>query len=277
MRPRAPLAKSTSALTKSSDGRREDLRGGAGGDAHRLTGERDEHVAEMDAERGPGAGRRVPGIAPPVRRVHFAEIAVADIGVHVQQAAEAACLEQAPHLLHGRFVAAFMPDAEHAAGLGAGGQDSFGAGGVEGERLFAEHLLAGGKAGDRHFLMQQMRRHHRNRIDIGALEQVPVVGDEVEAVRRRKGRDRVVIDVATGHHLEAWTLGQTRDDLLAPPAEPDNADPDHVASFLCFAGPDNVGSRANVQWFAATSLPRPITAPMRAHTRGALISVKKAL
>ena len=181
------------------------------------------------------------------------------------------------HLLHGRLVAAFMADAEHAAGFGAGGQDPFGAGGVEGQGLFAEHLFAGGKAGDRHFLVQQMRRHYCDRIDIGALEQVPVVGDDVEAMRCSKGRDRVVIDVASGHYLEAWTLGQTRDDLLAPPAEPDNADPDHVASFLCFASPNNVGSRANVQWFAATPLPRPITAPMSAHTRGALISVKNAL
>ena len=157
----------------------------------------------MDAERGPGAGRRVPGIAPPVRRIDFAEIAVADIGVHVQQAAERAALEQAAHLLHRRLVAAFMPDAEHAAGLGAGRQNSLRAGGVERQRLFAEHLLAGFEAGDRHFLMQQMRRHHRDGVDVGSLKQILVVDDEIESVRRREGRDRVVIDIAAGHHLEA--------------------------------------------------------------------------
>ena len=145
MRPRAPLAKSISALTKSSDGAGKYLRGGARGDARRLARERHEHVAEMDAERGPGAGRRMLGIAPPVRRVHLAEIVVADIGVHVQQAAERAALEQAAHLLHRRLVAPFMPDAEHAAGFGAGRQDPLRAGGGERQRLLAEHLLAGGE------------------------------------------------------------------------------------------------------------------------------------
>ena len=81
----------------------------------------------MDAERSPGAGRRVARIAPPVRRVHVAEIVVTDIGVHVQDAAEHAAVQEPPHFLDCRLVAAFMADAEHAAAFGAGFQDAFGA------------------------------------------------------------------------------------------------------------------------------------------------------
>ena len=81
---------------------------------------------------------------------------------------------------------------------------------VSAERLFAEHLLAGGKAGDRHLLVQQMRRHHRDRVDVGPLEQIFVVDDEIEAVRGGEGRDHVVVDVAAGHHLEARAFGEAR-------------------------------------------------------------------
>ena len=107
----------------------------------------------MDAERGPGASRGVPGIAPPVRRIHFAEIAVADIGVHVQQAAEAAGLEQPAHFLHRWLIASLVPDAEYAASLGAGRENPLGARGIERQRFLAEHLFARGEGRNGHFLM----------------------------------------------------------------------------------------------------------------------------
>ena len=121
----------------------------------------------MDAERGPGPRRRVLGVAAPVGRGHLAEIAVADIGVHVQDAAERALLDQPAHLLHGRLEAALVADAEHAAGLGAGFQDAFRARGGQRQRLLAKHLLTGGETRDRHFLMQQVRRHHRDGVQRG--------------------------------------------------------------------------------------------------------------
>jgi hypothetical protein len=95
-----------------------------------------------------------------------------------------------------------------------------------------------------------MRRHYRDGVNVMPLEQLPVVDDQIESLRGRERRDRVVIDVAACHHLEARAVGQARDDLLAPPAKPDNTDPDHSALFPCFVGPDNAGRAANAQWFA---------------------------
>ena len=120
----------------------------------------------MNAERGPGTGRRMLGIAPPVRGVQFAEVVVADICIHVQDAAERVAFEQPPHLLHRRLVAAFMTDAEYTAGLFAGCQNPLGAGCGERQRLLAEHLFAGGEGRDRHLLVQRVRRHDRDRVQL---------------------------------------------------------------------------------------------------------------
>src|SRR6185437_372510 len=107
--------------------------------------------ADVDTERGPGAGGRVTRIAPPVRRVHVAEVVVADIGVHVEDAPERTAFEQEPHLLQRRLVAALMADAEHATLFRRGGEDALGARSAERQRLFAEHLLAGGESGKQVF------------------------------------------------------------------------------------------------------------------------------
>ena len=124
-----------------------------------------------------------------------------------------------------------MTDAEHAFGFGAGRQNSLGAGYCERQGLFAEYLFAGFEARDDHLLVQRMRRHHRDGIDVRPREQRLVVAGEVEFMGRRERCRHFRVDVAAGHHLEARAVGQAHDDLLAPPAEPDNADPDHVASF----------------------------------------------
>ena len=182
---------------------------------------------------------------------------MADIGVHVQQTAERCRFKQAAHFLHRRLVAAFMPDAEHAFGLGAGRKNSLGARGAERQRLFTEHLLAGGKRGDHHFFVQQMRRHHRDGIDAGPREQRLVVVDESEFVGRRERRRHLDVDVAAGHDFEPRAFREASDDLLAPPAEPDNTYPDHAASFPWLFAPNNAGVAANAQWHGAPVRHRP--------------------
>src|SRR3954471_8230059 len=96
----------------------------------------------MNAERRPSAGRGVLWITPPIRRAHLAEVVMADIGVHMQDAAERAALIETAHFLHRGFVAAFVAAAEHAAGRLAGRQNALGACCRQGQRLLAEYLLA---------------------------------------------------------------------------------------------------------------------------------------
>ena len=74
-----------------------------------------------------------------------------------------------------------------------------------------------------------MRRHHCNRIDVRAFEQRLVIIGEFEFLRCCEWRRHLAINVAAGHHFEARALSQTGYNLLAPPAEPDNADLDHGA------------------------------------------------
>ena len=100
-----------------------------------------------------GAGRRVARITTPIRRIHSSKIAVADVGIEVQQAPERTGLKQASHLFHRRFVAPFMADAEDAAGCSAGSQNPLGACGRESEWLFAEHMFARAKCLDSHFFV----------------------------------------------------------------------------------------------------------------------------
>src|SRR5262249_24819092 len=73
--------------------RRKNLRGRARGNLHRLAGKRHKHVAEMDSKSGPGAGRSLPRIAAPVCGIHFPEIIMAAVGIHVQQTSKSPGLE----------------------------------------------------------------------------------------------------------------------------------------------------------------------------------------
>src|SRR5512139_2363527 len=72
-----------------------------------------------------------------------------------------------------------------------------------------------------------MRRHHGDGVEIGALDQRFVVLGQIEFVLSREGRRHRGVDIAAGHDLETRTFRETRHDLLAPPAEPDDADSDH--------------------------------------------------
>src|SRR5262245_46260618 len=144
-------------------GRRKNLGRGAGCDAHRLAGKRHEHVAKMNPERCPGAGRSVTGVAPPVRRIHFPKIGVTHIGVHVQNTAECSAVKQTTHFLHRGLVPPLVTDTKHATGFCAGGQNPLRAGGGKREWLFTKNLLAGLEGGDRHFFVQKVRGHDRDR------------------------------------------------------------------------------------------------------------------
>ena len=81
--------------------------------------------------------------------------------------------------------------------------------------------------------MQGVRCYHRNRVEIGLVDKIGVVVEQVEAVRGRERLRHCGIDVAARDHLEARAAGKAADDLLAPPTEPDNSDPDHDASLVC--------------------------------------------
>jgi len=72
-----------------------------------------------------------------------------------------------------------------------------------------------------------MRCNHRDRVDVRSLEQRLIAVSEIEFVRGREWRRHLGVDIAASDDVETWTFGETGHDLLAPPAEPDNADPDH--------------------------------------------------
>src|SRR5690242_21780984 len=75
--------------------------------------------------------------------------------------------------------------------------------------------------------MQQVRRDDGDGVDVGAFQELPIVGDQIEGMLPRERGGHVVVDVAAGHDRETRAFLEAGDDLFAPPAEPDNADPDH--------------------------------------------------
>src|SRR5262245_59330696 len=143
----------------------------------------------VNTESGPRARRRLARVAPPVRWIHFAEIVVADVCIHVQQPPQRATFEQAWHLFHCRLEAAFMTDTQNATSLLARSDDAFGTSCGQGQRLLAEYMLAGGICGDSHFFVKQMGSYDRNGIDIGAGEQCLIVVNKIEfLLPQRKAR-----------------------------------------------------------------------------------------
>jgi hypothetical protein len=79
-----------------------------------------------------------------------------------------------------------------------------------------------------------MRRHNRDGVDVIAFEQRSVIVNQLELLRGDEWRGHRTVDIATRHHSESRTFGETGHDLLAPPAQSDNADPDHCARPLHF-------------------------------------------
>src|SRR5690242_19627835 len=75
--------------------------------------------------------------------------------------------------------------------------------------------------------MQQLRRDDCDGVDVGALQELPIVGDQIEGMLPSARSGQVVVDVAAGHDRATRAFLEAGDDLSAPPAELDNADPDH--------------------------------------------------
>src|SRR5262245_48174744 len=122
-----------------------------------------------------------------------------------------------------------MPDTQHATGFFARSDNAFGASCRQGQRLLAEHMLAGGKRSDSHFFMKQVRGYDRNGIDIGTGEQCFVVANKIEFLRGSERRGHRRVDIATCCDFEARAVGKRNGDLLAPPPEPYYANSDHCA------------------------------------------------
>jgi hypothetical protein len=68
-------------------------------------------------------------------------------------------------------------------------------------------LLTSLERSDGHFFVPKVRGHDRNRIEIGAPDQAPVIVYDVHLVRGGKRRRHFHIDVASGNGLEARALG----------------------------------------------------------------------
>ena len=106
---------------------------------------------------------------------------------------------------------------EHFAGLGL----------VEGERLFAQHVLSGLDRRHRRGIVQLGRRHHAHEIDVGKLGEGPVVGDgmrEAEAVRHL-ARPTLVV-AAHRRHARAGRVLPERKLHPNPKPRPDDSNAD---------------------------------------------------
>jgi len=125
-----------------------------------------------------------------------------------------------------------VTDTKNAAGLFACRQDPLRTGRCKRERFLTKNLLAGLKRSDGHFFVQKVRGHDRNRVEVGAPDQAPVVVYEFQLVGSGKRRRHFHVDVASGNDPEARALCKAGHDLLAPPAQPDNSNTDHRSPAL---------------------------------------------
>ena len=98
-----------------------------------------------------------------------------EVGIDLQRRADAAARQHVDQRPVRREVAA--PDRLHEeAAVGVGRRDHpLRLGGVEGEGLLAQDVLAGLEASDRIRLVARVRRGHVHRVDVGVLRERPVV------------------------------------------------------------------------------------------------------
>ncbi len=162
------------------------------------------------------------GLTRQLSGVMRGEQIVADIGLQMQDLAEFAGLDRAARILHRRFVAAFVPDAEHDPGTVARGENALGARGGQGQRLFAEDLLAGGNGREDLLLVLAVRGGDHDRVHIPVREHLVQGRVQREAMRSCEVRGHGGRGVHAVRDGEAGALGQTGDDLSAPPAESDH-------------------------------------------------------
>src|SRR5215467_8189893 len=109
-----------------------------------------------------------------------------------------------------------MTDTENAARLRRCSKDPLGTVSRERKWFLAKYLLAGDQRGNCHFLMQQVRRHDRDCVNIRTLKERFVVVDQIELVGGREGRRHFRIDIASGDDLETRAVRKTAHNLLAP-------------------------------------------------------------
>ena len=180
----------------------------------------------MDAERGHAAGRALLGIRPPgVRRA--GEVG-REIPFQMEDFAQPALFEDRPQREEiGRetpVVADRQRDSRLVHGLDRSGRVGRG----QGQRLFAEDVLAGGGGGDDLAAMKGVRRREHDRVDIRVGERLIVVraqhhplGRRIVLDLRRRARD------GAGEPDRIGPLAERVDERLAPAAEADDGRADH--------------------------------------------------
>jgi hypothetical protein len=146
----------------------------------------------------------------------------------VQHAAERAVVDEPADLAQCGLVAPVVADAERHAGIGARARRSFGACGVEPERLLAEDVLACFRSRDDLLRVHRVRRGQHHRVYLGVGQRGFVAGKHSHAAargeltrffrraRRRRGELQVG---AVGRHAAHQ--------VLAPGAQPDDGGADH--------------------------------------------------
>ncbi len=146
----------------------------------------------------------------------------------VEDVAELAARDDLAQGSERRPEAAVVADREHDAGRAAGLDHAQRVAQLEGERLLAEHLLAG--LGARHDLLavQRVRRRQHDRLDRRIAQHVGQAFGRREAVRGGVVADLVDAAVDPAHEAQPRALALHRlDEALAPAAEPDDRGVDH--------------------------------------------------
>jgi hypothetical protein len=141
--------------------------------------------------------------------------------------AQRAGIDQTLDFAQRRLEAAFVADPEHEAALMAGAHHLAGVRAGERERLLAEHVLAGGGAGQDLGMVQRVWRREDHRLEIRVAERLVQARRQREAVLRGERRGRPGIDVDRAHHPQLLRALQTPDDGPAPPAKPHHGGADH--------------------------------------------------
>jgi hypothetical protein len=98
------------------------------------------------------------------------------LGVHDR--AERALVDKPPDLGDRRFVAPLMSNTEHHSGLAAGLDGTLSVAAREGERLLAEHMLAGARHREHLLGVHGVRRAQDDGVDAGVTQHVGKVRGE---------------------------------------------------------------------------------------------------
>ena len=155
-----------------------------------------------------------------------------DVGVEHQRFAQRSVGDQPPDQLEALLVSTLVADAEHLVRLRAGVEHSLRAGGGHGQGLFAKELLARSQNLQTLSLVHLMRGRQDNAVDVGARQRSVEIG---KVAHLMIGEERLHLVgrrwIDALDDLEARTVLEATDDLLAPPPQTNNGDT-HRHSFL---------------------------------------------